>query len=461
MKYLLSNYIALRSWHLVPYAYYVKGVRNAMGLKKDEYELLRRCDGQQEIDDSPLLQDLQERGLCHPAKNGETLSEWQKERICDNRYFPAINWMITGKCNYNCLHCFNAADNYHLQSEFTLEEAKRLIEEAEKCGINAFTITGGEPMLHPNFIDILKSIYSHNMYVEELNTNGSFITKKVLDDMKQIGCFPLIKISFDGIGHHDWLRNKKGAEENTLAAIRLCVENGFKVKVQTNVHKLNVDSILPTAILLDKIGVDQMRIIRTSESPRWLQNAKDSCLTLEEYFDTMIAFLEKYSKTDCEMEIDVWNFAHICPKEKAFRARAVECKEGTFRETIPVCRGNRGMIAIGANGNLYPCHQMSGYYDQHEWVLGNVKSLELQKLLSESEYLKTVCTTVKELATHNEECASCKWFKYCCGGCRAIGLALTGDTLGSDKSKCLFFNGNYIEKLQSALTGYYNTSPIK
>lgn len=58
--------------------------------------------------------------------------------------------------------------------------------------------------------------------------------------MKNIGCDPLIKISFDGIGHHDWLRNRKGAEEDALRAIRLCIENGFRVKVQTNVHRLNI-----------------------------------------------------------------------------------------------------------------------------------------------------------------------------------------------------------------------------
>lgn len=82
----------------------------------------------------------------------------------------------------------------------------------------------------------------------------------------------------------------------------------------------------------------------------------------------------------------------------------------------------------------------------------------MQKLLKDSEYLKTVCTTVKDLKEHNGKCASCKWFKYCCGGCRAIGLALTNDVYGSDKSKCLFFNNGYIEKLSKALPEYEDGS---
>lgn len=438
----------------MPYAYYIKGVRDARGLKRDEYALLLRCDGKQEIEDSPLLQDLIQRRFCRPAKPGEELSAWQKEKICANRYFPEMNWMITGKCNYNCRHCFNASDNNRLQSEFTLDEAERLVEEAEKCGIHAFTITGGEPMMHPHFMEILRLIHDHGMYVSELNTNGYFLTDGILDEMKSFGCTPLMKISFDGIGRHDWLRNREGAEEDALRAIRLCIDHGFHVKAQTNVHRLNVTTMLPTARMLNDLGVNEMRIIRTTEAPRWIQNAGDACLTLEEYFDEMTEFLREYVKTDGRMEIDIWQFVHLWPKNRTYRPRAIQLDEGEFRETIPVCKGNRGLIAVGANGNLYPCHQMSGYYEQHQWILGNVKKEGLQKNLSDGLYLQTVCTTIGELAKHNDKCARCRWFKYCCAGCRAVGLALTGDVFGEDLSKCLFFEKGYLQKLSTAMPEY-------
>lgn len=90
MKYILAPNVGLRSWHLVPWAYYIKGARNAKGLKQEEYELLRRCDGVQEIDESPLVISLQQRGFCRPANEDKQLSDWQREKICDNRYFPAI-----------------------------------------------------------------------------------------------------------------------------------------------------------------------------------------------------------------------------------------------------------------------------------------------------------------------------------------------------------------------------------
>ena len=129
----------------------------------------------------------------------------------------------------------------------------------------------------------------------------------------------------------------------------------------------------------------------------------------------------------------------------------MECGEGEYRDSLPVCRGNRGMAAVAANGNLYPCHQMSGYYEQHNWFLGNVKSDGLQKHLQSGAYLQEICATLKDLKEHNETCAACPWFPYCCGGCRVIGILMTGEKFGSDLSKCLFFRNGYHERIKEIL----------
>lgn len=457
---ILTPNIALRSWWRVPYAYYWKGVRDARKLTKEEYELLCQCDGNTDLEETELLTRLVHQGFVLPCKHREReLTSWQKRR-CDNRYFPAMNWMITGRCNYNCLHCFNASDNAPLMSEFSMDEAIRLLDQAESCGINAFTITGGEPMAHKGFFDILEGIYRRNMFVEELNTNGFYIDQAALDRMKAIGCDPLIKISFDGLGHHDWLRNRKGAEADALRAIRLCIDNGFRVKVQTNVHRRNLDSILETARLLDSMGVDEMRIIRTTEVPRWNENANGATLSLEEYFDAMLAFVEKYSREHHTMKLDSWQFLSVFPTQKCYRMRPVECGCGEYRDSLPVCRGNRGMVAVAANGNVFPCMQMSGYYEARGDLLGNVKESGLQPLLQVGKYLTEVCTTVGELAKTNPTCGACPYFKHCVGGCRAVALTLTADKMGVDPSKCLFFQKGYVQKVETTLEGWRNLAPM-
>ncbi len=457
MHYILNENIALRSWTLVPYAYYIKGERNAKGLKRDEFEFLLSCDGAAELpseNESELARGFIKSKVIRKAHSGEKLTDWSKPRICPNRYFPAMNWMITGKCNYNCIHCFNAADNAPLQSEWSMEEANRLLDQARDCGINAFTITGGEPMLHRNFFDFLEGIYRRGMYVEELNTNGCFIDQSALDRMKSIGCVPLMKISFDGIGYHDWMRDHKGAEKSAIRAVSLCIKNGFPVKVQTNINRRNLDSILKTAELLDSMGVAEMRVIRTTEAPRWVQNAGDACLSIEEYFDEAITLWQQYAEKEHNMELTVWQFGTLYPQSKFYTLTAVNSCEGKYRASEPVCKGNRGMVAVGANGNVFPCHQMSGYYEQHGDVLGNVKRAPLAKLLSGGKYLEEVCTTLGTLRERNNKCGRCEFFERCNGGCRAVALALTGDKLGVDPTKCLFWEKRYDKKLSKHLPDY-------
>ena len=433
MRYILNPNIALRSWRLVPYAYYIKGERNAAGLKKEEFEFLSACDGKTDLpteNESTLSRELIEKGFIHKAASGENLSDWSRARAFENRYFPAMNLMITGKCNYNCIHCFNAADNAPLMSEWTMDEMNTLLDQARDCGINAFTITGGEPMLHKNFFEIIEGIYSRGMFVEELNTNGHFINMAALERLKSIGCVPLVKISFDGIGYHDWMRNHKGAEQIALDAISHCIENGFPVKVQTNMNRQNCDIMLETAKKLDAMGVSETRMIRTTEAPRWVQNAGDACLTFEEYFDKTISLWQQYASEAHDMALTVWQFGTLYPKTKFYTLAAVNSCKGKYRASAPVCKGNRGMVAVAANGNLYPCHQMSGYYEQHGFFLGNVKKTPLKDFLSGGKYLEEVCTTLGTLKENNRKCGSCGYFELCNGGCRAIALALTGDRLG-------------------------------
>ena len=65
-----------------------------------------------------------------------------------------------------------------------------------------------------------------------------------------------------------------------------------------------------------------------------------------------------------------------------------------------------------------------------------------------------------ELAEVNEECRNCPYFKYCAAGCRAVALTLTGDKMGVDLSKCLFFKKGYYEKVVRTMGVWRNNTPI-
>lgn len=105
---------------------------------------MKQCDGEQELPESELAKELMRRGMITPCEKGTArLDPWQKPMDCENRYAPHIMISLTGRCNLNCLHCFNAADNAKLQSELSIETLDRLLDEAQACGVHAVALTGG------------------------------------------------------------------------------------------------------------------------------------------------------------------------------------------------------------------------------------------------------------------------------------------------------------------------------
>lgn len=461
MFFRLTDTVALRSWIGTPHAYYVKNEPYARGLTGEEFDYLRLCDSTHDLQEQPLQRELIKRGLIEPCREGERPSEWSALRQYDNRYFPKMNLMITGKCNYNCLHCFNAADNSPLMSEWDFETLCRLLDEAGDCGIHALTLTGGEPMLYPGFWDLLREITARGMYVEELNTNGFFITREALEEMRENRCRPLVKISFDGIGCHEWMRARTGAEERTLNAIALCTEEGFPVKVQTQVNRRTRPVLLSTAERLEGMGVTEMRLIRTTEVERWEMNSEGQGMPLEEYYETMFEFARESVGIIRHMELDIWQFLKLYPEKHAYEIVPVMYGIGEYRDTAPVCRGNRGMIGITSDGYVIPCLQMSGYFTDHGMHMENLHDKHLKEILSGGRYYDSVCMTLKDLRALNTECGSCSLFEYCAGGCRALGgLFSSGDLTGPDRSKCLFFREGWYERITGAFAGWDNKKRI-
>lgn len=464
MFFRLADNIALRKWRYVDRAIYIKGVDTAIGVSKEDFSILLLCDGKHDLEKDEHIEHLLEHGFIKECEKGEEPNEWSKLHEYDNYYFPKINLMITGKCNLNCLHCFNAKDNAPLNTEWDYEELLHFLDEARDIGVQCFTITGGEPLVHPHFMDVVRAIYERNMHIFELNTNGFLITQKMLDEFKKIGCYPLIKISFDGIGHHNWMRQNPKAEELTIKAIKLCIANGFRVKAQTQVHHKNYHNMMDTLRLLDSLGVETTRIIRTTEAPRWEKNSPSTSLSIPEFFDMMLTLSREYLDSGMQMSVDIWQYLTLFPKQKSYSLSTINCTAKEFNIRIPMCKGNRGMIAISSSGEVVPCLQMSGWLIERGISLGNVHKTPLKELVKDSEYLNLATATLFKQIINNDKCSSCDYYKACTGGCPALGLLYSKEHFNyyhEDITKCYFFENGYYEKTINTLKDYKLLNPLE
>ena len=435
--------------------------RTVKSLTRDDFELLKLCDGKTPVPVSAATEDLMKRKLIRPAKEGEETDPFLLLREYKNRYFLNMGLNITERCNFNCLHCYEAVDNQISRSEMSLSDCRKLLREARDCGIQNIKITGGEPLIHPDFLTILKSVYEYEMTVGRINSNVHFLTEQLAEEIRAIDGKILFNVSYDGAGYHDWMRNRKGAEKDLLSKIKILVDKGFRVCAAMTLNRVNLDAAEDSLKKLEELGVQEFRIIRTSETPRWLLNAKDACLTFEEYYDAMTDLCRKYASEEHTIDLNIFHFVIIRHRYRCYYLAPVTCSPERYDPGLPLCSDARDNITVTPSGDVYPCTPSPGVYKAGGVCFGNVFDNGLKPLLQDGPFLAFVRKGVHAVKEHDPKCASCRFFPQCTGGCRLIAYGLSGDLLSHDPMKCAFFEGGYARKLEKAMPGYHCMTPVE
>lgn len=98
------------------------------------------------------------------------------------------------RCNLACGYC-NEYDK--VSDPVPFEEMQRRLDRLASFGTAAITISGGEPMLHPQIFDIIRHIRSHGM-IAGLISNGYYMTRENIEKLNDAG-LEYLQISIDNI----------------------------------------------------------------------------------------------------------------------------------------------------------------------------------------------------------------------------------------------------------------------
>ena len=175
------------------------------------------------------------------------------------QYF-SFQWHITDECDQRCKHCYIfSEDNSKNLDEMNFDQIK---ETFYKCldfcetynRLPYFYITGGDPILHPNFWDLLTLIKKYEIPFTILG-NPFHLTKDNCKQLKEFGC-QKYQLSIDGMEKtHDWFR-KPGSFKCTLDKIKIINESGIKSVVMTTVSKVNINEVGNIIDTVVKAGVN-------------------------------------------------------------------------------------------------------------------------------------------------------------------------------------------------------------
>lgn len=175
----------------------------------------------------------------------------------------AIYFYLTEGCNCKCRHCW-ITPKYEVGGKgkwpyIALPEFKNIIKQGLKLGLSSVKLTGGEPLIHPDILDILAYIEKNGLFVV-IETNGLACTPEVATAIKRCSN-PFVSISLDGAKPetHNWVRGVKNAYKGALNGIRNLVEVGIRPQLIMSLVKRNKDQIEELVQLAEKIGVDSVK----------------------------------------------------------------------------------------------------------------------------------------------------------------------------------------------------------
>jgi len=155
----------------------------------------------------------------------------------------------TMRCNFNCQGCYS--HGRPTRDELSTDELDALLTEAEKLGVPAIVVTGGEPFLRPDLLDLFAR---HRRLLFVPITNGVLLTPKAARRLARSGNTVTL-VSIEGALQHTDERRRPGAHAAALRAFQLLRDAracfGFAAMVTTaNADHLASDDFVDEMISL-------------------------------------------------------------------------------------------------------------------------------------------------------------------------------------------------------------------
>jgi len=150
-----------------------------------------------------------------PIKSPKELRRILRECITTCRF---VNFFITSACTCHCVMCgFWRKDTAFIEKS-SFEEAINILEE---LGFYNYGLTGGEPLLHPQYFEFVKYLKNKGLYANS-PTNGTLLTDKNVRKLKESG-IDSVAVSIDSLNPEiaDKVRGHPGQLAKALNGMRL------------------------------------------------------------------------------------------------------------------------------------------------------------------------------------------------------------------------------------------------
>ena len=262
------------------------------------------------------------------------------------RQMKKLRLNLLDACNMRCLYCMPEDQKFKKLSEL-LQPAQMasIVENLTHYGVKEVRLTGGEPLLHPQFKEIVNELSKCSLEKLSITTNAILLERN-LDFLKEhnimnlnISLDSLVKESFQFITKTDHF-------ETVMNAILKAVHMGFNVKLNTvmlkNINFEEVENFLDFAAE-HKLEVRFLELMKIGQAQQYYDR---HFVSAEE---AMNKLKNSWSLQKIEMPKDSTSFNFIAAKDNS------TAKVGFIAsESKPFCNGC-SRLRLSSQGILRPC----------------------------------------------------------------------------------------------------------
>ncbi|MGD2086397.1 MAG: radical SAM protein [Candidatus Aminicenantes bacterium] len=337
------------------------------------------------------------------------LYDQRKQKLIDwlqKHTLRQVQWEATRRCDMKCLHCGSPYDSKNITDELKETEIINAFDSIANDfkieEIELVNITGGEPLIRSDLLDIISHLYSFGFKHITIQTNGNPLinNEKLIERLSKSGLSG-IGLNLDGLSKkHDWQRNMKGHFDKIFRLAKFLVEKtDFYITITTVVNRFNYFDINELYEVIQEIHPKRWRLIEIQPLGRAHKN-RELLLSVEQY-KKLLKFVY-----DINQKITLNDNGRDVKVELGCSGWLGSKYEGIVRPYIWHCQAGISTLGIWHDGSIGGCTDIDHFFSE-----GNVRENSISKIWEDGFKVYRDWSARK-----NGECSTCNQWEWCHGG---------------------------------------------
>lgn len=326
------------------------------------------------------------------------------ENLAGNYKLQGAYIELTSKCNLRCLHCYNEFGV--LKDLFSMKEYKNVLDSLPEGKETAVTLSGGEPLLHPQIWEFISELDKKAFGKKLMITNATLITPEIANRIKEHDISIQVSLNGSCAETHDKLCGK-GNFERTMKGMEHLINAGLekRILIRCMVSAFNVNDVkIMIEMLIDK-GIEHIDLATLTLLGRGKKNLDKMYLLPKEKKEFIRKIssdpdIQQYKDSGINLSFPD-EFTGICPL----------IMDNIDGDKIPLTP------RIDCSGNVYMCQLFSG----ENYSIGNVYDASLAEICKGGK-LSHLVWFLRYGMKYMHDCEKCVWQSSCGKGCLALAL---------------------------------------